>query len=66
MLEALLETRFAPCPYCGHEQEWALDTSAGAQVFHEECDLCYALVEVHFYLDIQGNLVNFELKREMD
>lgn len=35
-----IESAFVECPYCGESIELVVDTSAGAQEYIEDCEVC--------------------------
>lgn len=51
------------CPYCGEPLEFALDPSAGDQVYVEDCQVCCRPVLVTVVFDAQGD-VRVELRRD--
>ena len=48
---------FAPehCPYCGEPLEFALDPTAGDQVYVEDCQVCCRPIQVAVSFDAQGS-----------
>ena len=43
-----------PCPYCGEWIGIVVDTSAGAQSYVEDCQVCCRPIEISVTLDAQG------------
>jgi len=66
MNEAMLTSIHGGCPYCGSELEMAADTSAGSQEYIEDCEVCCAPITVIIEVDLQGQLIHAELKRDSD
>lgn len=42
------------CPYCGEVFETAVDSSAGAQRYVEDCQVCCAPIEFRLTVDWEG------------
>lgn len=66
MNEAMLTPIQGSCPYCGSELEMTADTSAGSQEYIEDCEVCCAPITVSIEVDLQGQLVRADLKRDSD
>ena len=45
------------CPYCGEWINLALDTSAGAQRYIEDCQVCCRPITVNLDVDADGDAV---------
>lgn len=45
------------CPYCGELIYLALDTSAGAQRYIEDCQVCCRPITVDMDVDADGDVV---------
>lgn len=45
------------CPYCGEPITLALDTSAGAQRYIEDCQVCCRPITVDMDVDADGDAV---------
>lgn len=43
-----------PCPYCGESIALAVDASAGAQAYVEDCQVCCRPIEVVVSFDHHG------------
>lgn len=43
------------CPACGEPQELGVDTSAGAQQYVEDCQVCCRPMEVSVDVDADGD-----------
>ena len=53
--EALDDTAFVSCPYCGEEVEIAVDPTGGAdQRYVEDCEVCCRPWAVHVTVDPSG------------
>ena len=51
------------CPYCGGPLEFALDPSAGDQVYVEDCQVCCRPILVAVAFDAQGE-ARLRLRRD--
>lgn len=51
----MLETTTIHCPYCGEPVELAVDASAGAQVYVEDCQVCCRPMTVVLEVDAGGD-----------
>ncbi len=51
------------CPYCGESLEFALDPSAGDQVYVEDCQVCCRPILVAVAFDAQGG-TRLHLRRD--
>ena len=49
----MLDLQDVTCPYCGEVISLALDTSAGAQHYIEDCHVCCRPITV--LLDVEGD-----------
>ncbi len=45
------------CPYCGETISLAVDTSAGAQRYIEDCHVCCRPITVQLEVDADGDAV---------
>lgn len=52
------------CPWCGAPQTVLLDTSAGSQEYIEDCQICCNPVVFTISTDINGELSDFQVKRD--
>ncbi|WP_417599209.1 CPXCG motif-containing cysteine-rich protein [Oceanospirillum sp.] len=66
MLETMLTEVYGQCPYCGSELETAVDISGGDQDYYEDCQTCCAPIHMQVYVNMEGELLSVELKREDD
>ncbi|WP_245944325.1 CPXCG motif-containing cysteine-rich protein [Marinospirillum perlucidum] len=66
MNEAMLTTYNGQCPYCGSDLELSIDTSSGSQEYIEDCEVCCAPITVVAEVDLKGELVGVELRRDSD
>jgi hypothetical protein len=57
-------TRLIDCPYCGETFETILDTSAGAQHYIEDCQVCCRPIEFELQVDETGEFADLILKRD--
>lgn len=60
-----MEFRMFHCPYCGEPVELALDGSAGAQDYVEDCAVCCRPIRVVLQVDGDGN-TDAQLLRDDD
>lgn len=51
----MLEFVVIHCPACGERFEIAIDSSAGAQDYIEDCQVCCRPMQVHVDVDADGN-----------
>lgn len=54
------------CPYCGETFETSVDTSAGAQEYIEDCQVCCRPIVFQIEVDPEGDLRSLEVKRDDD
>ena len=54
------------CPYCGETLEAEIDTSAGSQEYVEDCHVCCRPIVFHTEVDVDGELLRCEVRREND
>jgi hypothetical protein len=54
------------CPYCGESYDGAVDTSAGDQVYTEDCAICCRPIVVSVRVDAEGVLDDVTTRREQD
>ena len=66
MLEEMLTAVHGQCPYCGSALETAVDTTGGDQDYYEDCQACCAPIHVSVRVNMEGELLSVELKREDD
>jgi len=60
---ALLNSYFLACPYCLEQVEVIIDTTAGSQVYTEDCEVCCHPIQ--FRISMDGNEVrNIDAIRE--
>ena len=52
------------CPYCGETFDTLLDLSAGDQQYTEDCQICCRPIEFRISVDMQGELLDVEIRRE--
>lgn len=52
------------CPYCGGQFETQVDSSAGNQVYYEDCAICCCPILLRIEIDGQGTLSRIEALRE--
>jgi hypothetical protein len=51
----MLDTQDIACPYCGETISLALDASAGAQRYIEDCHVCCRPIDVLLEVDADGD-----------
>ncbi|MEO6382943.1 MAG: CPXCG motif-containing cysteine-rich protein [Thermomonas sp.] len=51
----MLDTQDVECPYCGEVISLALDPSAGAQRYIEDCHVCCRPITVDLVVDADGD-----------
>lgn len=61
-----MDWRSVECPYCGERFETAVDTSAGDQVYIEDCQICCRPIVFRLETDIDGGLRALTTTREDD
>ena len=66
MNEVMLSNIQDHCPYCGSPLELAIDTTAGNQDYFEDCDTCCAPINILIELNLEGQLIEVQLKRDSD
>jgi transcription elongation factor Elf1 len=49
------------CPYCGQEISMVLDSSAGRQIYIEDCEVCCRAIEIRFSVE-DGEVASFDAK----
>lgn len=54
------------CPYCGESFETTADASGGNQDYIEDCHVCCRPIAFRLSVDVDGNLVELEVRREED
>ena len=54
------------CPYCGEQLEILIDGSAGNQDYVEDCQVCCSPMDISVEIDIAGQILNIQLKRDSD
>jgi hypothetical protein len=52
------------CPYCGESFQTRIDLCAGSQEYVEDCYVCCQPIVFHLEVDVNGNLVRLEVRRE--
>jgi hypothetical protein len=52
----MLSYQTVHCPYCGEPIELALDASAGAQSYIEDCQVCCRPISVSVRVDDEGDV----------
>ena len=54
------------CPYCGETFETGVDTSAGAQEYIEDCQVCCRPIVFQIEVDLDGELCGVQVRRDDD
>jgi cysteine-rich CPXCG protein len=54
------------CPYCGESFETQVDTSAGSQLYVEDCAVCCRPIEVSVRTDGAGDLLGVDASTDRD
>ena len=54
------------CPYCGETFETGVDTSAGAQEYIEDCQVCCRPIVFQIEVDLDGELRGVQVRRDDD
>jgi hypothetical protein len=62
----MLVDKHVRCPYCGEDFETHIDTSAGSQLYVEDCHVCCRPISFRTLIDHDGNLMSIELHRDDD
>jgi hypothetical protein len=61
-----LEWHRIDCPYCGESYDTAIDTSAGASSYVEDCAVCCQPIVVTIDIDPADYEVRIRVRRELD
>ena len=64
--ETVTSLQQVQCPYCGETFETAMDTSGGSQEYIEDCYVCCRPILFQVEVDVDGELMTFEARREND
>lgn len=59
----MLEPCRIDCPYCGENVDISVDCSAGAAQFIEDCPVCCQPIEMAIEVDLAGNLLDVQARR---
>ena len=62
----MLRQEQVTCPYCGETFETGVDTSAGAQEYIEDCQVCCRPIVFQIEVDHAGDLCGVRVKRDDD
>lgn len=62
----MLESVNLTCPWCGEDFETQVDTSAGSQVYVEDCPVCCRPIEIGLDVGIEGTLVGVHARSDRD
>lgn len=60
----MLEWTTITCPYCGEIFETAVDYSTGDQHYVEDCQICCNPILFSVHVDLNGDLVAVDTRRE--
>lgn len=61
-MAAGLDAQRITCPWCGEPMELLIDTSAGAQEYIEDCEICCRPMQIGFTTE-DGELGTLEVDR---
>ena len=62
----MLQPASVACPYCGETFETSVDSSAGAQEYIEDCQVCCRPIVFQIEVDHAGDLSGVQVKRDDD
>ncbi len=54
------------CPYCGETIVILIDSSSGSQEYYEDCSVCCAPILFSIVINLEGELVLVDVKRDDD
>ena len=61
-----LTTSIIDCPYCGETLEVLIDSSSGNQHYVEDCQVCCSPIELSVQIDLDGQIMGIQSKRDTD
>ena len=64
--ETVTSQQQVQCPYCGETFETEMDASGGSQEYIEDCYVCCRPILFRVEVDVHGELMTFEARREND